>query len=274
MEIIVVDDHSIDDPEAVVRRFAGDRVRFVRQAENVGKVRNFETGLIASRGILIHQLHGDDRVGTGFYHSVSSAFDEFPTAGAFFCESRYIDESGRVTGRTGRELRETGIIPNWLEKIATSQRVQTPSIVVKRLAYEELGGFDRRLDMVEDWEMWIRIANRYPVGFVAETLADYRISTTGTSATEVRTGRIAARIRALIEIVDKYLPAEIVDRIKSRRNREMAQYITQLIPQLVKQKEYEAMIRACLDALRFSPAPKTVYRLFVNVSGFRRFVAE
>ena len=50
MEIIVVDDHSTkDDPEAVVKEFGQGRVQFIRQEKNVGKVKNYETGLTASR---------------------------------------------------------------------------------------------------------------------------------------------------------------------------------------------------------------------------------
>jgi glycosyltransferase involved in cell wall biosynthesis len=75
MEIIVIDDCSSDDPGEVVERLAGSRARFIRQTENVGKIRNYETGLNESRGILIHQLHGDDRVRPGFYRSMELAFN-------------------------------------------------------------------------------------------------------------------------------------------------------------------------------------------------------
>ena len=273
MEIIVVDDHStVGDPEAIVRSAGRGRVRFVRQESNVGKVRNFETGLLLSRGDLIHQLHGDDRVGPGFYDAMSRAFNAHPSAGAFFSESRYISLTGSERGRTGRERAETGILDGWLELIATSQRIQAPSIVVRRTVYEELGGFDRRLDMVEDWEMWIRIASRFPVGFVADTIADYRISPSGTSANEARSGRVAQRIRTLISIVDEYLPPALVDKIKSRRNRETAQYIAQLIPQLVQQRNYRGVFRGYMDAARFSMNPRTLYRLVAYTLQYRRFV--
>ena len=71
MEIIVVDDHSTkDDPEAVVKEFGKGRVKFIRQEKNIGKVKNYETGLKASRGRYIHQLHGDDLVYDGFYKEI------------------------------------------------------------------------------------------------------------------------------------------------------------------------------------------------------------
>ena len=39
----------------------------------------------------------------------------------------------------------------------------TPCIVVRRSVYEELGGFDDRLTLAEDWEMWVRVAIRFPI---------------------------------------------------------------------------------------------------------------
>ena len=175
MEIIVVDDHSTkDDPEAVVKEFGQGRVQFIRQEKNVGKVKNYETGLTASKGRYIHQLHGDDLVYDGFYSEMEAIFKESPSAGAAFSRTNYIDYGGRITGLTGMIQDKEGIVPDILEKLYTQQYIQTPSMVVKREVYETIGCFDRRLNCMEDWEMWIRIANNYPIAASNKVLAAYR----------------------------------------------------------------------------------------------------
>ena len=175
MEIIVVDDHSTkDDPEAVVKEFGQGRVQFIRQEKNVGKVKNYETGLTASRGRYIHQLHGDDLVYDGFYKEMEAIFNASPTAGAAFSRTNYIDYGSRITGVTGMIQDNEGIVPDILEKLYTQQYIQTPSMVVKREVYETIGCFDRRLNCMEDWEMWIRIANNYPIATSNKVLAAYR----------------------------------------------------------------------------------------------------
>ncbi|MDB3977398.1 glycosyltransferase, partial [Flavobacteriaceae bacterium] len=175
MEIIVVDDHSTkDDPEAVVKEFGKGRVKFIRQEKNVGKVKNYEAGLRASRGRYIHQLHGDDLVYDGFYSEMVAIFKESPSAGAAFSITNYIDSKSRVTGVTGMIQDNEGIVPDMLEKLYTQQYIQTPSMVVKREVYETIGCFDRRLNCMEDWEMWIRIANNYPIAVSNKVLAAYR----------------------------------------------------------------------------------------------------
>jgi glycosyltransferase involved in cell wall biosynthesis len=64
MQIEVIDDHSTaDDPEAVVREPASDRVAFHRQSRNVvGHVASFNTCLRRARGGLVHLLRGASAV--------------------------------------------------------------------------------------------------------------------------------------------------------------------------------------------------------------------
>jgi glycosyltransferase involved in cell wall biosynthesis len=261
MEIVVVDDCSSDDPAKLVELIAGSRVRFLPQTATVGKIRNFETGLRESRGRLIHQLHGDDRVRAGFYAAMESAFDEHSGAGAFFSSSHYIDEHGRVIGRTGTERNDVGILEGWLDKIYISQRIQTPSIVLRREVYESLGGFDRRLDVFEDWEMWIRVASAYPVGFIPEPLADYRIRASSSTVTSAVAGTRAGTLRKLLGIVDGYLPPATVARNREARNRAQAQYFLQFIPQMISLGSFKGLLRSYIDALSFSRDPRTVYRM-------------
>ena len=272
MEIIVVDDHSDrDDPGEVVRRVAGERARLIRQDENVGKSRNYQSGILASRGLLIHQLHGDDRVRPGFYSAMEAAFAAHPAAGAFFCQSVYIDATGKETGRTGFERADVGIIDNWLEKIVVEQRVQTPSMVLRREVYEALGGFDLSLDAFEDWEMWIRVATRYPVGFIPEPLADYRVSPGNTSTQSMLAGSRTAALKRMIAIVDGYLPPSVVDKCRGERNKAMAQYLTQFIPALMAARRFRAVARVYRDALSFSARPRTWYRLLSYTRHHRSF---
>jgi hypothetical protein len=236
-------------------------VTFIRQPANVGKVRNYETGLQACRGEFVHQLHGDDLVLPGFYREMEAAFQCFPGAGAFFCESDYIDETGRITGRTGQERNETGILENWLARIAEAQLIQTPSIVVRRDVYEKLGAFDRRLDGNEDWEMWIRVSNSYPVGFCATARAQYRTSVANTSSLVILRGKMGGAQRALFNIVDEYLPRGLVTSVQKPRAFQQALYFCDQIPKVMEHGNLPAWFRLCGEILGFSRRPFVLRRI-------------
>lgn len=212
MQIEVVDDCSTkDNPAAVVEELGGGRVGFYQQPENVGHTRNFETCLKRAQGKLIHLLHGDDCVRNGFYRKIQQAFEKNPEIAAAFCRHIHMDEHGHWQYISPLEQFESGVLNNWLEKIAVQQRIQTPSIVVRRDVYEKMGNFDSRLSWCEDWEMWVRMATEYPIWYEVEPLALYRIHSNSSSGYRTQTGENVQDLRRAINIMKEYLPNQYTD---------------------------------------------------------------
>lgn len=259
MQIEVVDDcSSTDDPAAVVADLGGGRVGFFQQPENVGHTRNFETCLLRSRGRLVHQLHGDDAVRDGFYRAIERAFEQEPTIGAAFCRQIYMDEHDHWQGLSRLERTESGVLDNWLELLAEGQRLQTPSIVVRREVYERLGGFDRRLVWTEDWEMWVRIAAHYPVWYETEPLAVYRIHTQSSSGRLARSGETIRDVRRAIAINREYLPPERADAISQTATLNCAFAALRRAHRMLDAGEFEAPASHMREALRSSASPRVV----------------
>ncbi|NJL21214.1 MAG: glycosyltransferase family 2 protein [Leptolyngbyaceae cyanobacterium SM1_3_5] len=209
MQIQVVDDHStLDDPEAIVQELGQGRVEFYRQPQNMGYIRNFETCLQRSHGHLVHLLHGDDLVRIGFYEKLQQAFAQYPELGAAYCRHIIADDDGHWQRLSPVEQPESGILSDAIARIVSRHPIQTPSIAVRRRVYEQLGGFDRRMASCgEDWEMWVRIAVHYPIGFETEPLAIYRSRAASLSGKAVRSGQNLRDVRLATQIIRPYLPA-------------------------------------------------------------------
>jgi predicted dehydrogenase len=210
MQIEVVDDHSpLDDPEGVVARVGGGRVDFHRQPENLGVVGNLNACLQRSRGELVHLLHGDDFVLEGFYQTLGARLREHADAGAAYCRHVYVDERGGRLDLGPREPASSGILAEGARFLAAEQRIMTPCIVVRRSVYEQLGGFDDRLACAEDWEMWVRVAARFPVYYEERPLACYRLRGDSNTGRNLRDGRDLDYTRLAIELFSEYFePAE------------------------------------------------------------------
>lgn len=265
MEIIVMDDCS--ESEQSVRdcvRPWGSRVQLIRHNRNVGKCANYQSGISASRGKLLHLLHGDDFVYEGFYHSMAACFAAHADAGAFFCESDYVNAAGHVTGRTGCELPATGIIPAFSELLYVRQRIQTPSIVVRRQVYESLGGFDHCLTAFEDWEMWFRIALAFPIGFNAEGRAAYRISEGNTSTQSILSGRRTKLLHKTLQIMDDECPEELRRKLGRQRSLAMADYLMNCLKVTVAQRAVWPWMRIVLATLRFDCSARRVAQLLLH----------
>ncbi|MEP6595745.1 MAG: glycosyltransferase [Ginsengibacter sp.] len=208
MQIEVIDDASTDaDIEAIVKQIGKGRIKYHRQLENVGSLRNFETCINRSAGNLVHILHGDDRVKKGYYEKIAHLFHHYPDAGAAFCRFAYIDEKGHQLYLNPVESKKEEILKNWLLLIAKKQRIQYAAITVRRVVYEKLGGF-YGLTYAEDWEMWVRIAKHYPVAYTPEILAEYRKHTESISGVKFLEGEYMFDLKAAMELIQAHLPIE------------------------------------------------------------------
>jgi hypothetical protein len=260
MQIEVVDDASEDDPSSVVMAIGRGRVGFARHERNVGHIANFATCLRRSRGKLIHLLHGDDAVRTGFYERMELAFREAPEAGAAFCRQIFIDTAGRWLSLSPIEEVTPGLMPNALARLATEQRIMTPSIVVRRSVYESLGGFDRRLKCSEDWEMWVRIAAAYPIWYEPEPLALYRMHEKSNTGRHVRSAEDMAYTRRAMEMFFAYLPPERAKMIARQARYTYACAALSTAKAMSEHRDFTAFFAQLREALRLSWSPSILTR--------------
>lgn len=206
MQIEVIDDGSTDaDVDAMVKDVGHGRISYYRQNENVGSLRNFQTCLERSRGHLVHILHGDDVIREGFYAHIEKLFHENPSIGAGFCRYAYIDAKGKFLFHQDPEMDREGILPDWLERLCERQRIQYVAMVVKRDVYEKLGGF-YGVEYGEDWEMWVRIAANYSMGYVPEVLAEYRRHDASISGKSFLTGKNMTDLECVMKRITQHLP--------------------------------------------------------------------
>ncbi|HUP14120.1 MAG TPA: hypothetical protein VM187_17990, partial [Niastella sp.] len=141
------------------------------------------------------------------YNKMATLFDCYPQIGAAFCRYAYINEQNEFLQYPTAEATEDGILKNWLGRIARRQRIQYCAITVKREVYEKLGGF-YGVRYGEDWEMWVRLAAKYPVAYTPEVLADYRRHESSISGQSFLSGQNLRDLQWVMATIQGYLPEE------------------------------------------------------------------
>ena len=175
MLIEVVDDCSTkDDPAAVVAELGQGRVGFYRHPQNGGLVANFNACLERARGRWVHVLHGDVFVLPGFYARFEHAIGVHADVGLVFTRSLVVDEGGNIDWLSPRvpEYERPSRDPS--PQFYTN-RIYTPSVVVRLDAYETLGCFTSAVSHTTDWEMWTRVIAATGGLCIYEPLACYRM---------------------------------------------------------------------------------------------------
>lgn len=260
MQIAVLDDHSHDDPGAVVRAVAGARVELVRHPRNLGQGANLNECIRLARGELVHLLHGDDAVRPGFYAALEAPLLADPALVAAFCRFVAIRPDSHWETLAELEAPVAGILDDWLATLAHGQRLQTPCIAVRRSVYERIGGFDPSTDVL-DWDMWVRVAAAGPVWYEPEPLALYRVRGGGVTDSMVTSGRNVQGLRRVIASNRDLLPPERAEAITAAALEDTALTALRRARRLLHQGQTQAFRSQVREALRTSRSPAVLERL-------------
>jgi len=78
---------------------------------------------------------------------------------------------------------------NMYEKLLTENIIPGLTVFIRKDCFDKVGGFDNNLKS-EDLDMWLRIAKMYPIAFIDEPLAYYRVHDTNVSNNALSFGTI------------------------------------------------------------------------------------
>jgi len=177
-ELIVIDDGSVDHTEKYVLSLRDPRLRLISQT-NQGASAARNNGIIHARGEYIAFLDDDDLWHPTKLEKQLRILEESPEVGLVYTWAEFIDEQGQSTGKIFRDHVEGDV---WQELTAYNLVVCGSVPLVRKSCFETCGMFDLDLgSFIEDWDMWLRIANKYSFGVVREVLVYYRQRSTSSS---------------------------------------------------------------------------------------------
>jgi glycosyltransferase involved in cell wall biosynthesis len=181
-EVIVVDDGSKDDTQAVAARFLERRSlagqAFRQENKKIAGARN--AGVERARGALVSFLDHDDLWLPRKLEVVVAAFAANPQADVV-CHDEEIVQDGRVLRRT----RRGPWTPDIYERLLFGGNDLSPSAVtVRRPRLLEAGGFREgdAYNTVEDYDLWMRLAKSCRFHYVSEVLGQYQLVAGAASA--------------------------------------------------------------------------------------------
>lgn len=193
---------------AAVAPFLSDpRIRHVTTGANLGGARNATSLVQAGSAPYVTLLHDDDRWAPEFLARRVAFLEANPTCGLVFSSCDFIDDGGSVIHRFKVDLTE-GMQDRkrFLRSLYLSNIICMPTVVVPRRCYEAVGPAFNDSVLFYDYEMWLRIASAFDVGYLDAFDASYRIHT-GQTTHDIDLAVGEHRL-ALLDAVDGVLPAD------------------------------------------------------------------
>lgn len=164
-EILVVDDGSEDDTQQVLSQFRS-RIKRISHSKNLGVSAARNTGIKASHSPLVAFLDSDDYWLPDKLSTQISFFSRHPKAVVCQTEEVWI-RRGRRVNPMKKHFKPSGEIFEAALKLCV---VSPSAVMVRRSLLQEVGLFDEDFPVCEDYDLWLRIAWKYPVDLLPEPL--------------------------------------------------------------------------------------------------------
>jgi len=163
-EIIVVDDGSFDGTEAMINRNY-DFIKFIKQKnKGVSAARNF--GIKVSSGEWICFLDSDDEWKNDKLEKQIIAMKSNPDYKFFHSNEIWVKNGKRINQKKKHKKYGGDIFDKCLDMC----RISPSSVLIDKTIFDDVGIFNENLVICEDYELWLRICNKYSVFFINESL--------------------------------------------------------------------------------------------------------
>lgn len=216
-DLHVLDDGSTDNSATIVRSYADRRVRYSKNDVRFGLFKTLNRGCQEAAAEWVRLWAHDDRM----TRNSLDAFHRFamarPEVGMVYCDFFDMDATGRLTGTEVDHQPQRDRTPEVADADRSALLFLTfgclpgniSTVMVRKDAWVAVGGFAEGIQQAPDYDMWVRLSERFPVGFVRERAVELR-------GHELQLGRQGHKLTTLIgeeRMVFDRLRAGLVPRV-------------------------------------------------------------
>lgn len=200
-ELVVVDDGSSDGTAAIVQAYTDARVRYTFQ-ENRGQAAALNRGLELAQGEFITTLDADDWLSPHSLRDRVACLADHAQYGVAYGDGVYCNAAGETVLRFSEHM-PSGVEGDVYDTLIVSPFYGTgAAVLVRRQVIEQFQVFyDDAIVWCQDWDFYIRLAEKTRFGFVPSVAIFYRLHSAGMTLT-MPTGR---RLESLLRLRFKVL---------------------------------------------------------------------
>jgi glycosyltransferase involved in cell wall biosynthesis len=166
IDYLVMDGSSTDGTLEILDRYSA-RLRYVSSPDS-GQADAVNRGFARTKGEILGFLNADDMYAPGAVTAAVRAFAEHPNAAVVYGEAWYI-------AKDGSPIAAYPVEPFDPANLARRCFICQPAAFFRRDAFRIIGGLDASLRFALDYDLWIRMARRFPMVKIDRRLAMSRV---------------------------------------------------------------------------------------------------
>jgi glycosyltransferase involved in cell wall biosynthesis len=169
VEVVVVDDASTDETADVCQTLGG--IKYIRLEDNRGVAGARNVGVLASSSEYTALLDDDDERLPGSLDLQLAALQDQPETGLIYGQALFGGANDCLAQDRYPLSCPAGDI-FW--QLLAQNFIPSGSVVIRRSCLLSAGLFDRSIAGIDDWDLWIRIAELYPIAALDEPVMIWR----------------------------------------------------------------------------------------------------
>jgi GT2 family glycosyltransferase len=178
LEIVIVEDGPSESEEMIRTEFSDLNTVYRSTETRQGRSFAGNLGMSTAKGKYLNFLDDDDlffadhvenlinefQINIGFKLIYTNAFE---TAIDVQSKSPYKYTVGKCEVVHARWFN--------LATLCAQNYIPIQTIMFEKAVFDDMGGFDESLDFLEDWNLWVKYASKYPFKYIAKTTSLYRV---------------------------------------------------------------------------------------------------
>jgi glycosyltransferase involved in cell wall biosynthesis len=172
LEYLIMDGESKDGTLELLRKYE-DKITLISEKDE-GYCFAINKGINLATGDVIGVLGSDDLYLPGSFQKVQKYFEENPETKWVYGKCKIINESGNIIWNWITRYKNIMSKKFSLRRLLTENYISEPAVFIKKEVFEEFGVFDHTLKFAMDYDLWLRIARKYPPGIITGYLASFR----------------------------------------------------------------------------------------------------
>jgi glycosyltransferase involved in cell wall biosynthesis len=197
LECIIVDDGSSDHTKDVVSQIEDSRVRYIKLNQNRGPSVARNVGIRESRGDYIAFNDSDDLWLPDKLEIQMAKLEAEAEAGMIYCSYLY-RKDGKEYQVPSEKCTQEELEGEIFASLWDSNKIGTPTILIKKECIKSCGAFSENLHSLEDWEFVLRISRKYKISYVNKILVHTHYSPKGVNE------QYELQVEAIWQIMNQY----------------------------------------------------------------------